>query len=93
MAVRICLLDSWSRPSRGMTSVTIRPDESDSGTTILNERENITRPTSSSSGTFSVRDLRAEIRVSSPTLCRSSMTISEGESCRPSRIRFTAIDA
>ena len=68
IAVRICLLDSLSRPSNGITSVTIFPDEFDSGTTILNDLENSTSPTSSNSGIFSVNALSAEIKVSSPTL-------------------------
>ena len=73
--------------------MTILPEESASGTTILNERENITKPALSSSGILRARALKAEIRVSSPTLCRSSMTIRAGESCNPSTIRFTAIEA
>ena len=93
MAVRICRLESWSSPSRGITRVTILPEESSSGTTILKERENMTRPTLSSSGIFRVRALRAEIRASSPTLCRSSTTINAGESCNPSTIRLTVIEA
>ena len=43
IAERICLLDSLSKPSNGMTKVRILPSESFSGTTILNDLENITK--------------------------------------------------
>ena len=91
MAVRICLLDSSSSPCRGMTKVTILPDWSDSGTTILNDLENITSPTSFREGILRVNSLKIEYSVSSPTLCRSSITINEGDSDKPAEIRFTAI--
>ena len=45
IAERICLLDSLSSPSRGITSVRIFPSESFSGTTILNDLENMITPT------------------------------------------------
>ena len=75
-----------------MTSVTIWPLESDSGTTILNDLENITSPTSLRFDILRVKPLRREIKDSSPILCKSSITIKAGESDSPATIKLTAID-
>ena len=74
-----------------MTKVRILPSESFSGTTILNDRENITTPTCSTVGIFIQIPLKIVIKVSSPTLCKSSITIKLGELFSPLIIKSTAI--
>ena len=86
------LLASRSRPSSLRYLDIIWPFESVSGTTFLNDLVNRTMPDSSVSSILSAMDLSIETSTSSPILCTSSMTMSDGVDLSPSKMRLEQIE-